>query len=179
LPPRRFPAPTADLTCVKGLDRGGFNQGRGGIIVVVGMETQPAKLLLNLKHLKWASSFLFSGGDNRLQVLTQPQEEIEPAVAVLEAKVHRGVTRISVDVEPSRPAIYQPLPKLIAHRHSPDCSMLFARDIDLTFRQVDHIECTKITKLFVSVFGACQKLDWTIAMISVDHRNLVHDANTD
>jgi hypothetical protein len=100
----------AHLTCVKRLKCGGFNEGRDRVIVVVRIETQPAKFLFDLKHLKWASSFLFSGGDNRLQALAQPPEEIGSAVAVLEAKVHQRVTRIAANVKPSRPATHQPLP---------------------------------------------------------------------
>jgi hypothetical protein len=52
----------------------------------------------------------FSGYDDRLQTLTQSPEKIEPAVAMLEAKMHRRVARIAADIEPSRPAIYEPLP---------------------------------------------------------------------
>jgi hypothetical protein len=57
--------------------------------------------------------------------------------------------------------------------------MLSAEASTLTVRQVAHIECAHITKLVVAMFGASQKLDRTIAMISVGHRNLMHEANTD
>jgi hypothetical protein len=53
------------------------------------------------------ASLFFSGGDVRLQAFAQPPEEIEPAVAVLETKVHQRVTRIADDVELNWPAIDQ------------------------------------------------------------------------
>jgi hypothetical protein len=69
-----LPRPTTDLADVKGLNCGNFNRCRDGVIGVAGIESQPAEFLFDLKHLKWASSFLFSGGDNRLEALTQPPE---------------------------------------------------------------------------------------------------------
>lgn len=47
-----LPQSTTDLTCAKGLDHDGFNQGRDGVIILISIETQATKLSLNLKHLK-------------------------------------------------------------------------------------------------------------------------------
>jgi len=106
---------TADLASMKRLNLGRFNQCGNGFIAEISMETESAKLLLDLEHLKLAAVLRFSGGNYWLQALAQPPKEIEPPIAVLESKVHHRMSGIAANVEPCRPPIYQFLLKLSSH----------------------------------------------------------------
>jgi hypothetical protein len=55
--------------------------------------------------------------------------------------------------------------------------MLSAEASTSTFRQVARIEGLHIPKLFIAVLGTCQKLDRTLAVISVSQGNLMHQAH--
>src|ERR1019366_3503949 len=93
----------ADFTGGEGLQFCCFDAPANGVAPMVDAEAQAAKLLLDLQHLKRVSCLFFDFGDKRFQVLAQPPEDVEPAIAVAEAVRHQCVSNVAFELEPPRP----------------------------------------------------------------------------
>jgi hypothetical protein len=104
---------TANLAGMEGLLYGGFDALVNGVIRMVHMDTQPAKLLFHLQHFKLASACLLEFGDQRFQILAEPHQYVEPAIVIREAPGHRCVPYVTRGVEPTGPTLNQTLLKFL------------------------------------------------------------------
>src|ERR1035437_3827614 len=93
----------ANLAGAEGLPFGGFEASANGVIRMSHVDAQPAKFLFHLQYFKLVSGCLLEFGDQRFQVLAQPPEDVEPAIAVAEAERHQCVSNVAFELEPPRP----------------------------------------------------------------------------
>src|ERR1035437_2094169 len=93
----------ANLAGAEGLPFGGFEASANGVIRMSHVDAQLAKFLFHLQYFKLVSGCLLEFGDQRFQVLAQPPEDVEPAIAVAEAERHQCVSNVAFELEPPRP----------------------------------------------------------------------------
>jgi hypothetical protein len=93
----------ANLAGAEGLPFGGFEASANGVIRMSHGDAQLAKFLFHLQYFKLVSGCLLEFGDQRFQVLAQPLEDVEPAIAVAEAERHQCVSNVAFELEPPRP----------------------------------------------------------------------------
>jgi hypothetical protein len=82
------------------------------------MESQAAEFFFDLQDFERLPSCFLGLDGERLQVLTEPPDNIKPAVAVDKAVHHASLAQIAVYLEPRRPAKSSGLRTIYGHLRS-------------------------------------------------------------